>query len=82
MFQDEAAKEWEKRNNEWKRESLAREQLMKQVLDERQKQIDEKFYILAEKKRESLEKREELIRDMERTQLLALKGTLIFTFEK
>ena len=28
MFQDEAAKEWEKRNNEWKRESLAREQLM------------------------------------------------------
>lgn len=81
MFQDEAAKEWEKRNNEWKRESLAREQLMKQVLDERQKQIDEKFYILAEKKRESLEKREELIRDMERTQLLALKGTLIFMFE-
>ena len=81
MFQDEAAKEWEKRNNEWKRESLAREQLMKQVLDERQKQIDEKFYILAEKKRESLEKREELIRDMERTQLLALKGTLILMFE-
>ena len=73
MFQDEAAKEWDKRNEEWNRESLAREALMKQVLEERQQQIEEKFQILSEKKRDSLMKREELIRDMEKTQMLAKK---------
>ena len=71
MFQDEAAKEWDKRNEEWKRESLARESLMKQVLEERQQQIEDKFKILSEKKEESLMKREELIKDMEKTQRLA-----------
>ena len=71
MFQDEAAKEWDKRNEEWKRESLAREALMKQVLEERQQQIEEKFQVLSEKKKDSLAKREELIRDMEKTQILA-----------
>jgi trichoplein keratin filament-binding protein len=73
MFQDEAAKEWDKRNEEWKRESEAREALMRQVLEERQQQIEEKFNILSEKKRDSLLKREELIRDMEKTQMLAKK---------
>ena len=48
MFQDEAAKEWDKRNEEWKRESEAREALMRQVLEERQQQIEEKFNIFPE----------------------------------
>lgn len=71
MFQDEAAREWEKRNAEWERERVAREKLMKEVLDERKKQIDDKYEIIRLKKIESLERREELIKDMEMTQRLA-----------
>lgn len=72
MFQDEAAKEWEKRNAEWERERVARENLMKQVLEERKLQMDDKLRIINEKKIETLEKREELIKDMEKTQRLAI----------
>jgi trichoplein keratin filament-binding protein len=73
MFQDEAQKEWDKKNEIWKRESMAREALMRQVLDERQKQLDEKFQLLNEKKLDSLRKREDLLRDMEKTQLMVVK---------
>ena len=72
LFQDEAAREWDKRNAEWERERIARENLMKQVLDERRLQMDEKLDLLRKKKLETIQKREELIRDMERTQQLAL----------
>jgi trichoplein keratin filament-binding protein len=73
MFQDEAAKEWDKRNAQWERECQARQALMKQVLEERQNQINEKFDLLNEKKVESIRKREELLKDMEQTQLLAIR---------
>ncbi len=73
MFQDEAAKEWEKRNAEWERERLAREKLMNEVLNERKQQIVEKFEIIKQKKLESIEQREVLIKDMEITQQLAQK---------
>jgi trichoplein keratin filament-binding protein len=71
MFQDEAAKMWDKRNAEWERERVARERLMSEVLDERKKQIEEKYAIVQQKKIESLERREELIKDMEQTQKMA-----------
>ena len=71
MFQDEAAREWEKRNAEWERERLARENLMNQVLDERNVQMEEKMKLLKQQKIESLMRREELIKDMEKTQQLA-----------
>lgn len=70
MFQDEAQREWDKKNLEWKKESMAREALMKQVLEERQRQLEDKFSVLNEKKIESLKKREDLLRDMEKTQEL------------
>jgi trichoplein keratin filament-binding protein len=73
LFADEAAREWEKRNAEWEREKVARERLMNEVLDERKKQIEEKYEIIQLKKIESLERREELIKDMEQTQRLAQK---------
>lgn len=73
MFQDEAAREWEKRNAEWERERLARENLMKQVLEERRGQMEEKLAMVNKKKVESLEKREELIKDMEKTQQMAVE---------
>lgn len=73
MFQDEAAKEWDKRNIEWERERLARENLMKQVLNERNQQMNFKLNLLQQKKAESLQRREELVRDMEQTQALAMR---------
>jgi len=73
LYQDEAQREWDKRNAEWERERLAREKLMNQVLAERQKQIEDKIFILNEKKSESLVSREDLIKDMEMTQRLAYK---------
>jgi trichoplein keratin filament-binding protein len=71
LFQEEAQKEWAKRSIEWERESEARETLMKQVLKERQLQIEERRLQLEDKKIESMERREELIKDMEHTQQLA-----------
>lgn len=73
MFQDEAQREWDKRNAEWEKERAARERLMNQVLAERRYQIEEKFIVIEQKKNESLEKREELIRDMEITREMAMR---------
>lgn len=67
MFADEAVKEWDKRSAQWEREREAREQLMRQVLQERAVQLSEKSAVLAEKKLESIERRAELLRDMEMT---------------
>ena len=73
MFQDEAAKEWDKRNMEWERERVARENLMKQVLNERKEQMNFKFNLLQQQKEESIQRREELVKDMEKTQALAIR---------
>lgn len=70
MFADEAAKEWEKRSTEWEREKEAREMLMRQVMQERAVQLSEKSALLTEKKLESMQKRAELLRDMELTQAM------------
>ena len=39
LFREEASRQWQKREAEWQREKLARERLMREVLDERQEQI-------------------------------------------
>ena len=71
MFAEEAAGEWQKRSVEWEREQQARETLMKQVLEERAGQIEERFAQIDAIKQESLVHREALIADMERTHALA-----------
>ncbi len=70
MFADEAAREWERRSAQWEREREAREQLMRQVMQERAVQLGEKGALLADKKLESMQKRAELLRDMELTQAM------------
>lgn len=45
---------------------------MKQVLEERKMQMEDKLKMINAQKLESLERREELIRDMEKTQHLAM----------
>jgi len=65
MYQEEAARQWQKRESEWERERLARERLMHEVLGERQKQVDNKMQALLLKKEESIIEREALIKHME-----------------
>ncbi|CAF3456384.1 unnamed protein product [Rotaria sp. Silwood1] len=65
MFQEEAAKEWARREQEWDREKELREKLMRQVMDERQEQVMGKLQALKEQQRETYERRRALIQDME-----------------
>ncbi|CAF3398846.1 unnamed protein product [Rotaria socialis] len=65
MFQEEAAKEWARREQEWDREKELREKLMRQVMDERQEQVMEKLHALKEQQQETYERQRALISDME-----------------
>ncbi|XP_025092426.1 trichoplein keratin filament-binding protein-like [Pomacea canaliculata] len=65
LFQDEAARMWQKRDAEWERERLARERLMKEVLESRQEQIAVKLEEIKQQHQESIERREELLQEIE-----------------
>ncbi|GFO32829.1 glycolipid transfer protein [Plakobranchus ocellatus] len=65
LYQDEAARMWQKRDSEWERERQARQRLMSEVLEERQAQISEQLAELQQQQEESLLRREELVREME-----------------
>ncbi|XP_048753198.1 trichoplein keratin filament-binding protein-like isoform X2 [Ostrea edulis] len=65
LYQEEAARMWEKRDAEWARESKARERLMSEVFKDRQQQIEEKLEEVQQEREESLRQREKLIAEME-----------------
>ncbi|XP_068127574.1 trichoplein keratin filament-binding protein [Hyperolius riggenbachi] len=65
MFREEARQVWEKREAEWERERNARNRLMKEVLAGRQMQIQQRIEHNKKAQRESLQSREELIRELE-----------------
>lgn len=65
IYQEEAAKMWSKREQEWQREKEARESLMADVLAERQHQLYERLENLKIRQQESIEEREKLLRDIE-----------------
>ncbi|XP_064613180.1 trichoplein keratin filament-binding protein-like [Liolophura sinensis] len=65
LYQDEAARMWQKREAEWEKERRAREKLMKEVLAERQIQIEDKMEDLRLQQEDSLQRREELLQEME-----------------
>ncbi|XP_059146310.1 trichoplein keratin filament-binding protein-like [Physella acuta] len=65
LYQDEAARMWQKRAAEWERERQARQRLMSEVLESRQEQIAQKLEELQQQQEESLQRREELVREME-----------------
>ncbi|KAK3611704.1 hypothetical protein CHS0354_034375 [Potamilus streckersoni] len=65
LYQDEAARVWQKREAEWERERIARERLMKEVLDERQNQIEDRMEDVRQQQEESLRQREILLREIE-----------------
>ncbi|NXR26295.1 TCHP protein, partial [Cinclus mexicanus] len=65
MFREEAKKMWEKREEEWEREKVARDRLMSEVLAGRQRQIQEKMELNRRAQEESIKYREQLIKELE-----------------
>ncbi len=65
LFQDEAARVWEQREAEWQKERVARERLMQEVLAERHDQIQAKMAAVHQLQEESLQRREELLDELE-----------------
>ncbi|KAF2987071.1 hypothetical protein EK904_005126 [Melospiza melodia maxima] len=65
IFREEAKKIWEKREEEWEREKVARDRLMSEVLAGRQRQIQEKMELNRRAQEESIKYREQLITELE-----------------
>lgn len=65
LYQDEAARIWEQREAEWAKEKMARERLMKEVMVGRQEQIEAKMDAVKRQQEESIERREELLNELE-----------------
>ena len=66
MRADEFEKAWGKRVEVWAREQDARERLMAHVMEERRRQIDEKYGRLEREKEEEMSDRQRLVEDLER----------------
>ncbi|KAM7034315.1 trichoplein keratin filament-binding protein isoform 2-T2 [Acridotheres tristis] len=66
IFREEAKKIWEKREEEWEREKVARDRLMSEVLAGKQRQIQEKMELNRRAQEESIKYREQLIRELEK----------------
>ncbi|XP_042635750.1 trichoplein keratin filament-binding protein [Catharus ustulatus] len=65
IFREEAKKIWEKREEEWEREKVARDRLMSEVLAGRQRQIREKMELNRRAQEQSIKYREQLIKELE-----------------
>ncbi|XP_063272002.1 trichoplein keratin filament-binding protein isoform X2 [Prinia subflava] len=65
IFREEAKKIWEKREEEWEREKVARDRLMSEVLAGRQRQLQEKMELNRRAQEESIKYREQLIKELE-----------------
>nr|XP_056715539.1 trichoplein keratin filament-binding protein [Euleptes europaea] len=70
IFRQEAKQVWEKREEEWERERIARHRLMAEVLAERQQQILEKMEQNRQAQEESVRYREQLIHELEEAKQL------------
>ncbi|NWI84353.1 TCHP protein, partial [Pitta sordida] len=65
LFTEEAKKVWEKREEEWEREKVARDRLMNEVFAGRQRQIQEKMKLNRRAQEETMKYREQLLRELE-----------------
>ncbi|EDV22467.1 uncharacterized protein TRIADDRAFT_59089 [Trichoplax adhaerens] len=65
LYREEAGRMWQKREEEWEKERLARERLMAEVLSERQKQVREKMEIIKQQQQNAFEEREKLLQQLE-----------------
>ncbi|KAL4223980.1 hypothetical protein ACF0H5_017439 [Mactra antiquata] len=65
LYQDEAARMWQKREAEWEKERRARERLMKEVMEARNDQIEDRMEQVKLRHEESIKQREQLLRELE-----------------
>lgn len=72
LFQEEAKKVWEKRKLEWDKEKKARQRLMNEVLVERKSQLDAKMHAVKLEQQKSIDRREEILNDIEIAHRLSL----------
>ncbi len=66
---------WQKREDEWEREKRARESLMVEVMEGRQKQLEERMEGLKIQQQETIEQREELLKEIEQTNQMTTRET-------
>merc|ERR1711988_1549643 len=66
LRQDDQERQWRKREEQWAREKAARDHLMREVIEERKRQIHRKEEKFAQSKEEEMLERERLIAEMER----------------
>lgn len=65
LYQDEAARMWQKREAEWEKERRARERLMKEVFESRNEQIEDRMEEVRQRLEDSIEHREQLLQELE-----------------
>merc|ERR1719337_399494 len=66
LRQDDQERQWRKREEQWAREKAARDHLMREVIEERKRQIGRKEDKFQMQKEEEMLERERLIAEMER----------------
>merc|ERR1712072_553763 len=66
LRQDDQERQWRKREEQWAREKAARDHLMREVIEERKRQIGRKEDKFQLAKEEEMLERERLIAEMER----------------
>merc|ERR1711939_89641 len=66
LRQDDQERQWRKREEQWAREKAARDHLMREVIEERKRQIGRKEEKFQMQKEEEMLERERLIAEMER----------------
>ncbi|KAJ7416144.1 Trichoplein keratin filament-binding protein [Willisornis vidua] len=71
LFTEEAKKVWEKMEEKWEREKVARDHLMNEVFAGRQRQIQEKMRLNRRAQEETMKYREQLIRELEEAKELS-----------
>ena len=71
MYQEEAARVWQKREAEWERERLAREKLMEEVFRVREEQLEAKVAALRERRQEAMIERRRILKEVETAERIA-----------
>merc|ERR1712054_97528 len=66
LRQDDQERQWRKREEQWAREKAARDHLMREVIEERKRQIKRKEEVFTQNKEDEMLERERLIAEMER----------------
>ncbi|TNN06443.1 Trichoplein keratin filament-binding protein isoform 1 [Schistosoma japonicum] len=66
----EASKLWAKREEEWRKETAARQKLLQEVIEDRRKQIEDQLALNQQFQREELASREEFLETIENANLI------------